>query len=213
MAQPIRVLLADDHPLVRAGIRTTLQGEADVLLVGEATDAHEAQCLSQELRPDVLLLDLNMPGPSPIETVAALRELCPATRVLVLTAYDDDAYVRAVVAAGAAGYVLKDDATEAVVRAIRTVMEGDTWFSRSIMEKLVHGGAGASIQAGHPELTSRELDVLRLVVDGKTNQEIALALAISVKTVEKHLGEVFAKLGVASRVEAAVQAVRAGLVS
>ncbi len=161
----------------------------------------------------MLLLDLNMPGPSPIETVAALRELCPATRVLVLTAYDDDAYVRAVVAAGAAGYVLKDDATEAVVRAIRTVMEGDTWFSRSIMEKLVQRGTDASIQAGRQELTSRELDVLRLVVDGKTNQEIALALAISVKTVEKHLGEVFAKLGVASRVEAAVQAVRAGLVS
>jgi DNA-binding NarL/FixJ family response regulator len=210
MTKRIRVLLADDHPLIRAGIRSTLTGEADLTLVGEATDGHAAQQLCRELQPDVLLLDLNMPGPSPVETVAALRSECPAVHVLVLTAHDDDAYVRALMAAGVDGYVLKDDATEAVVRAIHTVMQGDTWFSRPVMDKLVH--SATPVSSTKPALTPRELEVLRLVVEGKTNQEIARALGISVKTVEKHLGELFTKLGVASRVEAAVQAVRRQMV-
>jgi DNA-binding NarL/FixJ family response regulator len=213
LTESIRVLLADDHPLVRAGIRATLLAEGGVELVGEATTGDEAQQLCRELAPDVLLLDLNMPGPAPVELMALLREACPVTRVLVLTAYDDDAYVRAVAGAGAAGYVLKDDATEALVRAIRAVMQGDTWFSHTIMERLVRGDPRpAPPTAEAPPLTNRELEVLHLVVDGKTNQEIAIVLGISTKTVEKHLGEIFTRLGVASRVEAAVQAVRGGLV-
>ena len=212
MTRHIRVLLADDHPLIRAGIRTILTAEPDVRLVGEATDGNEAQRLCRTLQPDVLLLDLNMPGPSPVETVAAVRRDCPAVHVLVLTAHDDDAYVRALVAAGVDGYVLKDDATEAVVRAIHTVMQGDTWFSRPVMDKLVQAETRGDVPSKNPALTMREMQVLRLVVEGKTNQEIARALGISVKTVEKHLGELFTKLGVASRVEAAVQAVRGQMV-
>jgi len=208
MSKTIRVLLADDHPLVRTGIRATLMIEPDLLLVGEAINGHEAQRLCQELQPDILLLDLNMPGPPPGETITAVHEHSPQTYVIVLTAYDDDAYVRGMVAAGVAGYVLKDEASEVLVRAIRAVMQGDTWFSRPILEKLLHH---VSASAEVSNLTARELEVLRLVATGKTNQEIAIALAISVKTVEKHLGEVFVKLGVASRVEAAVQAVRLGL--
>ncbi len=212
MSETIRVLLADDHPLVRAGIRTTLMAEPDLTLIGEATDGYEAIGLCRELRPDVLLLDLNMPGPPAVETITAVRECCPEVHVVVLTAYDDDAYVRGLVAAGVAGYVLKDEASEAVVRAVRSVVQGSSWFSRSVVEKLSQGRADVLGQAKLPILTSRELEVLQLVVAGKTNQEIAVALGISVKTVEKHIGELFVKLGVASRVEAAVYAVRMGLV-
>jgi DNA-binding NarL/FixJ family response regulator len=212
MIRQIRVLLADDHPLIRAGIRTILTAEPDVRLVGEAIDGDDAQRLCRTLQPDVLLLDLNMPGPSPVETVAAIRSDCPALHVLVLTAHDDDAYVRALVAAGVDGYVLKDDATEAVVRAIHSVMQGDTWFSRPVMDKLAQPQARGALPSTKPTLTTRELEVLRLVVAARTNQEIARALGISVKTVEKHLAELFTKLGVASRVEAAVQAVRGQMV-
>ncbi len=208
MSEMIRVLLADDHPLVRAGIRATLMIEPDLLLVGEAINGYEAQRLCQELQPDILLVDLNMPGPPPGETITAVHEHSSQTHIVVLTAYDDDAYVRGMVAAGVAGYVLKDEASEVLVRAIRAVMRGDTWFSRPVLEKLLHDVSGS---APISNLTARELEVLRLVAGGKTNQEIAVILAISVKTVEKHLGEVFVKLGVASRVEAAVQAVRLGL--
>jgi DNA-binding NarL/FixJ family response regulator len=208
MTRQIRVLLADDHPLIRAGIRTILTTEPDVRLVGEAIDGTDAQHLCRTLQPDVLLLDLNMPGPSPAETVAVLRTECPAVHVLVLTAHDDDAYVRALVAAGVDGYVLKDDATEAVVRAIHAVMQGDTWFSRPVMDKLARPETRGNLPSAKPALTAREMEVLRLVVAARTNQEIARALGISVKTVEKHLAELFTKLRVASRVEAAVLAVR-----
>jgi DNA-binding NarL/FixJ family response regulator len=212
MSKSIQVLLADDHPLVRTGIRATLIAESDLRLVGEATNGREVQWLCRELKPDVLLLDLNMPGPSPTETMAYVREYCPDTHVIVLTAHDDDAYIRGLVAAGVSGYVLKDEASEAVVRAIRSVVQGNNWFSRSVVEKLARGRTTTPVAAKPPILTDRELEVLRLVVAGKTNQEIAASLGISVKTVEKHIGELFVKLGAASRVEAAVHAVRVGLV-
>src|SRR5512145_495709 len=135
MNDPIHVLLADDHPLVRSGIRATLTAAPDMLVVGEAIDGNEAQSRCLELQPDILLLDLRMPGPAPLETMAYLRKHCPQVKVVVLTAYDDDAYVRGMMAAGVAGYVLKDEATEAIVRAIRTVMQGDRWLSRMVVEQ------------------------------------------------------------------------------
>ena len=183
MAETIRVLLADDHPLVRAGIRAILMSEADVTLIGEAIDGHQAQRMSQDLQPDVLLLDLNMPGPPPMDMVAYMRTHCPTVKVLVLTAHDDDAYVRGLITAGVAGYVLKDEAIEVVVQAIRAVARGGTWFSQPIVTKLVRWKSGALMPSDSATLTDRELDVLRLVVAGKTDQEIGRQLGIAERTV------------------------------
>jgi DNA-binding NarL/FixJ family response regulator len=158
-----------------------------------------------------VLLDLNMPGPSPTDTVAHLRRHCPASRVLILSGYDDDVYVHSLTEAGVAGYILKDEATESVVRAIRTVAQCGTWFSRTILDKLMHRQDDESASRLVP-LSPREKEVLRLLAEGKMNKEIAELLGISEKTVEKYVGQVCTKLGVTSRVQAAVRAVRDGLV-
>jgi DNA-binding NarL/FixJ family response regulator len=196
---------------MRAGIRATLAAEPDLALVGEAADGAEAQRLCRELEPDVLLLDLNMPGPSAFETVAFLREHCPQVKVVMLTAYDDDAYVHGLVAAGVAGYVLKDEIEEAVVRAIHTVMQGDTWFSRSVVEKLARPATREAPPVEKPALTKRELEVLKLVAKGYTNIQIGETLSISERTVRFHLQNIGDKIGVCSRVEAAVWAGQHGV--
>ena len=212
MAEPIRVLLADDHPLVRAGMRAVLTAEEDVALVGEATTGQEVQRLCPELKPDVLLLDLNMPGPSsPFETVAYLREHCAETRVLILTAYDDDAYIHGLMAAGAAGYVLKDEAAEAVVGAIRAIAEGGTWLSRPVAEKLAHPGTGEDAQAQTAGLTDREREIVRLMAQGWDNARIAGELNLAEQTVRNYVSRIYTKLGVTSRVQAAVWARERGL--
>jgi DNA-binding NarL/FixJ family response regulator len=211
-ARPITVLLADDHPLVRTGIRTALSAAPGLVLIGEATTGDEAQQMCQQHMPDILLLDLHMPGPPPVDTVRFLQTHTPTIRVLILTAYDDDVYVKDMLRAGVAGYILKDVATESIVQAIVTVAQGGTWLSQSIAEKLVQWGTGDQQPRTPATLTARETEVLRLVTAGKTNQEIGGQLAISEKTVEKHLREIFIKLGVTSRVEAAVRAVRENLV-
>jgi len=202
---PITVLLADDHPLVRTGIRAALSAAPGLVLIGEATTGDEAQQMGQQHMPDILLLDLHMPGPPPMDTVRFLQTHTPTIRVLILTAYDDDVYVKDMLRAGVAGYILKDVATESIVQAIVTVAQGGTWLSQSIAEKLVQWGTGEQQPRTPATLTARETEVLRLVTAGKTNQEIGGQLAISEKTVEKHLREIFLKLGVTSRVEAAVR--------
>jgi DNA-binding NarL/FixJ family response regulator len=213
MAEQIRVVLADDHPLVRAGIRSILGAQPDIKLLGEAADGYQVQRLCLDLAPDILLLDLHMAGPSAAETVAWLHQRCPGVRVIVLTAYDDDAHVYDMVSAGVAGYVLKDDATEVVVQSIRVVARGGEWYSPATMARMAAWVRGERRTPGAPDiLTKRELEVLRLMVDGQTNREIAAALSISEKTVEKHITGIFVRLGVASRVDAAVRAVREGMV-
>lgn len=211
---PIRVLLADDHPLVRAGIRATLCGEPDLVFVAEAADGLEARRLTEELEPDVLLLDLSMPGPSAIETVTYLREHCPRVKVLILTAYDDDAYIRGLVSAGVAGYVLKDEVPEAVVRALHSVMQGDTWFSRPLMQRLTQDalpGTAPSDDGEEPQLTGREVQILQLLVAGQTDREIGQALNLAERTVRYCLHNLYDKLRVSNRTEAAYRASLLGL--
>ena len=206
---PIRVIVADDHPLMRAGLRTELAAEEDIALVGEATDGYEARRLCQALNADVLLLDLSMPGPPATETIAYLHEQHPELKVVILSAYDDEAFLRSLVPR-VAGYVLKDETTDALVRAIRAVMQGDKWFSRRVVDQLAQMEANQTGLTEEIALTTRELEVLRLVAEGSSNTEIAQALSISKPTVRFHLRNIYSKTGLRSRTELAVWAVRGG---
>jgi DNA-binding NarL/FixJ family response regulator len=210
MGETIRVLMADDHPTMRVGLRAILEPEPDLTLVGEAADGDETRRLCEELAPDVLLLDLSMPGPPAAETVAYLREHCSQTKIVVLTAYSNDHYVRGV-AGNIEGYVLKDEAPETVVQAIHAVMQGGVWFSKPIVEKLAQLAAGEASPDEQPTLTQRELEVLRLLAQGYRNQRIAEELCISERTVRSHLRNIYDKIGVQSRTEAALWAARQGL--
>jgi DNA-binding NarL/FixJ family response regulator len=203
----IRVLVADDHPLMRAGIRAQLAIEHDMILAGEAVDGHAVRQLGQELDPDVVLLDLSMPGPPVLETIAYLRQHHPKLKIIILTAYDDEAFVRGIVP-HVAGYVLKDETTEAVTRAIRTVMQGDTWFSRSVVDKLIQLNTEKPFQVNEPALTKREWEVLRLLAQGCSNLQIAEMLSIAERTVRFHLRNICDKIGACSRIEAALWAAR-----
>jgi DNA-binding NarL/FixJ family response regulator len=207
----IRVLLADDHPIVRTGIRTMLQGATDIDVVAEAKSGAEALALVEQLQPDVLLLDMEMPGMSGVDVAKKLKVMDSAVRVLALSAYDDAQYVRNLLASGAAGYLTKEEAPEMIIDAVRGVARGEEgWLSRRAVAKVTAWARQEQDDSG--KITEREQEVLVLVVAGKTNQEIALALRISEKTVEKHVGSILNKLNVASRVEAAVQAIQRGLV-
>jgi DNA-binding NarL/FixJ family response regulator len=207
----IRVLLADDHPIVRTGIRTMLLSAVDIDVVAEAQSGAEALTLVEQLQPDVLLLDMEMPGLSGVDVAKKLKLMNAPVRVLALSAYDDAQYVRNLLSSGAAGYLTKEEAPEMIIDAVRGVARGEEgWLSRRAVAKVT--AWARQDQDGTGKLTERELEVLRLVVAGKTNQEIALVLKISEKTVEKHVGAVLNKLNVASRVEAAVQAVQRNLV-
>jgi len=206
----IRVVLADDHPVVRSGIRSMLEKAPDIDIVGEANNGAEALRLVQELAPHVLLLDMEMPGLTGAEVARQLKASGSPVRVLALSAYDDKHYIMGLLAAGAAGYLTKEEAPEAIIDAVRGVSYGEQgWISRRVAERMT---AWTLEEPDKTTLTHRELDVLRWVVDGKTNQEIGAVLGISDKTVEKHLEAIFKKLGVASRVEAAVRAVKEGWV-
>jgi DNA-binding NarL/FixJ family response regulator len=206
---PTNVILADDHPVVRAGIRNLLEQAPDIVVIGEASDGKEALRMVEELKPDVLLLDMEMPGISGAEVAHELMASGSTVHILALSAHDDKEYIQELLANGASGYLVKEEVPNAIVEAVRGVSRGERgWLSRRIAAKM-----SAWMQEGEQDrkgLTTREVEVLQAVVAGKTNQEIGLALGISEKTVEKHLEGVFSKLQVASRVEAAVRAVREG---
>lgn len=200
----IRVLLADDHPVVRAGLNAMLGGEPDIEVVGEAVSGDEAQELCGALHPDVLLLDLSMPGPPASETVRFLRMQQLPVRVVVLTAYQDEAAVRELVRLGVDGYVLKDDEPEAVATAIRAAAVGGTWFSHRVLESLLQSTRKMSSGIGISHLTGRERQLLDLVGRGWDNARIATELNLREQTVRNYLSVLYGKLAVTSRAEAVV---------
>ncbi len=203
----IRVLLADDHPFIRAGIRAELVEEEDILVVGEASSGDEVMARCQDLWLDVLVLDLSMPGPPSRETVAFLKQHCPDLKILVLTAYQEETYIRGLVALGVKGYVLKDEATEALVDAIRAVYQGRTWFSQSVLEKMAGSKKEGSSEIA---LTTRELEILKLLRQGLTNKEIAYQLRIAERTVRYHVENLLEKLHARNRPEAVANAIQRG---
>jgi DNA-binding NarL/FixJ family response regulator len=208
-----RVLLVDDHPVVRAGIKNLLEQAPDIEVVGEASTGREGLKLVEELEPDILLLDMEMPDISGNEVAQRLQELGSSVRILALSAHDDKQYIQELLSSGAAGYLIKEEVPEIIVEAVRGVARGERgWVSRRVAAQMSTWMQDEE-QNSRRGLTSREIQVLQAVVAGKTNQEIGLSLGISEKTVEKHLEGVFAKLEVASRVEAAVRAVREGWIS
>lgn len=210
----IRLLLADDHVMLRQGTLAMLAREPDLTVVGEANDGAEAMRLAEVLRPDIVVMDVRMPGVNGIEATRQIRARLPEVQVLVLTAHDDDEYVFALLEAGASGYLLKTAPVSELVKAIRDVAAGESAMAPSIVRKLVHRVSGRKAAHGDDEieaLTGREMEVLKLLAQGMTNKQMADALVISDRTVQTHLSNIFAKLGVNSRTEAILMAMKRNL--
>ncbi len=209
--EPISVLIVDDHPVVRQGLRTFLDLQADMEIVAEAGDGEEAVAKAQQHLPDVVLMDLVMPGVDGIEATRRIRALSPSTKVIALTSFADDANVFPTVKAGAAGYLLKDAQPQELAEAIRRVHRGEALLHPAVAAKLMQEVAQERPRAPGEQLTERELEVLRHVARGMSNKEIAEALVLSEKTVKTHVSNILQKLHLADRTQAALFAVKQGL--
>ena len=196
--KPITVILADDHAIVREGLKSLLQATEDIQVVGEAENGHEAVALAKKLRPQVVIVDISMPLLNGMEATRQILEALPLTRVIVLTGHSDDAYVERIVSLGAAGYLVKQSAGDMLSTAIREVHKGKVFFSPSIANRRKDNAQKARIRGEETarELTARETEVLQLVAEGKANKETADILGISIKTVEKHRQRVMEKLNI-----------------
>jgi DNA-binding NarL/FixJ family response regulator len=205
--EAIRVLLVDDHQVVRRGLRTFLEVQEDIEVVGEASDGDGGVAAAEDLRPDVVLMDVKMPGTDGIEALRRLRELQNPARVLVVTSFTEQRTVVPALRAGAAGYVYKDIDPEALAGAIRSVHAGHVLLQPEVAGALLSGGEGTGGGRG-PALTEREREVLGLIADGRSNREIARTLVLSEKTVKTHVSNILMKLDLADRTQAALWAVR-----
>ncbi|UCH86713.1 MAG: response regulator transcription factor [Dehalococcoidia bacterium] len=212
--EKIRVLLAEDHVVVREGTRELIQREQDMEVVGEAGDGEQAIELAATLRPDVVIMDIAMPKVNGIEATKRIKELYPTTAVLILTAYDNEQYIFALLEAGAAGYLLKNVRRSELIDAVRAVRAGESVLhpvvTRKVLEQLRGREGRPGERAGRDILSEREMEVLRLASKGISNKDIARELVVSVRTVQAHLGNIFNKLGVGSRTEAVLHALRRG---
>ncbi|MDX6503894.1 MAG: hypothetical protein QOE29_1019 [Gaiellaceae bacterium] len=212
MAEPIRVLLVDDHAVVREGLRAFLELQEGIEIAGEAADGEEAIVATLELEPDVVLMDLVMPRLDGLAAMRALREQAPAARVIVLTSFLDDDKLMPALRAGAAGYLLKNAEPQELVRAVRAASAGEALLDPVVAARLVETLAAEGVHDPLERLTAREREVLVLIGRGFPNKLIARELGVAEKTVKTHVGNVLGKLGVSDRTQAAVLAVRAGVV-
>jgi len=209
VSEIIRVLLVDDHPALRLGLRVLLERAPDVELVGEAENGAEALALVEASRPDVVVLDCELPEMEGVEVAQEIWRRNLPVRVLALSSYDDERYVRGMLDAGAAGYLLKDEAPGVIVAAARAAAQGEGYFSPAVAAKVAAWSRGERPGG----LTEREAEVLALVAEGLPNKQIAYRLQVAERTVQFHVSNILQKLGVASRVEAAVWAKEQGLIS
>ncbi|HEX6304277.1 MAG TPA: response regulator transcription factor [Anaerolineales bacterium] len=212
MNEKIRVLIADDHAIVREGLRSLIATDPQLKLVGEASDGEEAVRLFAELLPDVTLLDLMMPRKDGITAIEEIKAGCPEAKILVLTSFVEDEKVFPAIKAGALGYLLKETSPDDLLQAIREVYEGESSLSPAIARKLINelNRPSDAPQTDEP-LSGRELEVLVLIAEGLSNQEIADQLVVSERTVRNHVGNILSKLHLANRTQAALYAVRKGL--
>jgi NarL family two-component system response regulator LiaR len=208
------VIVVDDHPVVRAGVRTVLDAAEDITLLAEGTTGADALRLVTLHHPDVLVLDVNLPDINGVEVTRRLREQGEATAILVMTVHDDSRTVFGLLENGATGYVLKDEALETLVRAVRAVAQGASWLSPAVARQVVKRAVGdvpTTPESPLTPLTPRELEVLRLLAQGFDNAAIARVLVVTRRTVQNHVSNIYGKLNVASRTEAALYAIRHGL--
>ncbi len=211
----IRILLADDHIMVREGTRRILEREPDLVVVGEANDGQEAIDLVSADHPDVAIIDISMPNMNGIEATRGIKAIAPETAVLVLTAYDDDEYVFAILEAGAAAYLLKNARGSELIDAVRRVYEGESVLDPGVASKVLRRMTAADGQPAADRtsaLTEREIEVLRLAASGSSNREIARELGLSPRTIQAHMANIFGKLEVGSRTEAVMAGLRRGLI-
>jgi len=210
----IKVLLVDDHSLLREAMRGCIDQEDDMEVVGEASDGEEAVTLSAELKPDIVIMDIVMPRLNGIEASKQIKGMNPAVAVLILTAYDDDRYILGLLEAGAAGYLLKSARGRTVVEAVRTISRGESVLHPAVIAKLlkhaIHAENGRNHAEGGHLLSAREMEIMGLASQGMSNKDIAEDLYLTVRTVKAHLSNIFAKLGVASRTEAILKGLREG---
>ena len=211
----LKILIADDHPMLREALHRALDGEEDVEIVAEAGDGEEAVKLTSELKPDVVVMDIVMPKLNGIEATKKIKEVIPNTAVLILTTYDDEEYILGLLDAGAAGYLLKSARGSDIVEAVRAIQAGESVLHPNIIAKLLKRAMTGPVE-GHQRselLSERESEVLKLVALGMSNKEVATKLLVSERTIKAHLTNIFNKLNVASRSEAIVRGLKLGLVS